>query len=134
MTAIAGTSLRAAWRSRLGRGMIGIRRPIARPSPNDTPTLSPVNDPGPVATATAVSRLPLIIPLSSEMIACWLRDAVSWRTAPPSSPHSAARALMVAEVSMTKITFRPDQAAVAAEVIDLDQRGCVDGKALAPLD
>src|SRR6266566_4990401 len=30
------------------------------------------------------------------------------------------------EVSMTKITDRPNQAAVAAKVLDLDQRGAVD--------
>src|ERR1700674_3226452 len=35
---------------------------------------------------------------------------------------------------MTKITRRPDQAAVAAEVLDLDPRGVVDLQAIAPFD
>src|SRR5205814_4021782 len=115
MTAIAGTSLRAAWRSRLGRGMIGIRRPIARPSPNDTPIRSPVNDPGPVATATAVSRLPLIILSSVDVIVRWSREVVNELTRAPFSPNTVAHALRVDDVSTTKITARPDQAAVAAE-------------------
>jgi len=37
------------------------------------------------------------------------------------------------EVSMTKITDRPDQAAVAAKVLDLDQRGVVDLHPVPPL-
>src|SRR5438309_10283641 len=38
------------------------------------------------------------------------------------------------EVSMTKITHRPDQAAVAAKVPDLDQRGAVHLDPVPPLD
>src|SRR5438309_1516631 len=38
------------------------------------------------------------------------------------------------EVSMTKITDRPDQAAVAAKVLDLDQRGAVHLDPVPPLD
>src|SRR5438105_6035193 len=37
------------------------------------------------------------------------------------------------DVSMTKITDRPDQAAVAAQMLDLDQRGVVDLEPLPPL-
>src|SRR6266849_11085082 len=139
MTAVAGTSLRAACRSRLGSGIIGMRRPIARPSPNDTPTRSPVKDPGPVATATAVSVLPSIILSSCEVMACWLRlpylvTMVTCSVPPPFSRNSAAHALLVAEVSMTKITRRPYQPAVAAEVFELDESGIVDCQTLTPLD
>ena len=41
---------------------------------------------------------------------------------------------MADEVSMTKITLRPDQAAVAAEVLDLDQRGARHLQTIAPFD
>src|SRR6266851_2469159 len=139
MTAVAGTSLRAAWRSRLGSGMIGIRRPMARPSPKLTPTLSPVNDPGPVATATAVSVLPSIIVWSCVVSACWPRFAYlvtmpTISTPPRSSRSSAAHPLVVAEVSMTKITRCPDQPAVATKVFELDERGVLGGKTLTPFD
>src|SRR5260370_19220644 len=35
---------------------------------------------------------------------------------------------------MTKITFRPDQAAVAAEMLDLDQSGAAHLQSVAPFD
>ena len=41
-----------------GSGTIGILSPIARPRPNETPTRSPVNEPGPVATATREMLFP----------------------------------------------------------------------------
>src|SRR5579864_9576908 len=38
------------------------------------------------------------------------------------------------EVSMTKIMLGPDQAAVAAQVLDLDRRSVLDFEAISPLD
>src|SRR5260370_10766278 len=52
---------------------------------------------------------------------------------PPASSIVAIEA-MVDDVSMTKITFRPDQAAVAAEMLDLDQGGAAHLQAVAPFD
>src|SRR5260370_5088294 len=52
---------------------------------------------------------------------------------PPASSIVAIEA-MVDDVSMTKITFRPDQAAVAAEMLDLDQSGAAHLQSVAPFD
>src|SRR5260370_3461833 len=52
---------------------------------------------------------------------------------PPASSIVAIEA-MVDDVSMTKITFRPDQAAVAAEMLDLDQSGAAHLQTVAPFD
>src|SRR2546428_4001263 len=52
---------------------------------------------------------------------------------PPSSVSIKATAVVAADVSMTKITCCPDQAAVAAERLDLDQRRTVDLEPVAPL-
>src|SRR5260370_35453515 len=41
---------------------------------------------------------------------------------------------MVDDVSMTKMAFRPDQAAVAAEMLDLDQSGAAHLQSVAPFD
>src|SRR5689334_21833293 len=103
---------------------------MARPSANETPTRRPVNEPGPVTTATLVTswsramrrRLDCSSPVRAE-------TKVSFR-----SPFNVAIAAVADDVSMTKIMFGPDQAAVAAEMLQLDHGGIVDLEAVAPLD
>src|SRR6266566_3036535 len=117
--AVTGRSLRAACSSRVGSGTIGIRNPIARPRPNETPLRNPVKEPGPVATAT------LVIGWRPARWRRWAMNAGSRADIDdsvilPFSSIVPARA-MVDEVSMTKITLRPDHAAVAAQVLEHDQ-------------
>src|SRR5229473_1594508 len=120
--AITGVSLRAAWSSRVRSGTMGIRSPMASPSPNDTPTRRPVNDPGPVATATLVSLWGAISARIRSMSSGLLAGSnSSCRTAPETS--RIASALVADDVSTTKITVDPDEATVAAEVLDGDHRG-----------
>src|SRR5260370_7878595 len=71
-------------------------------------------------------------------MACWLLlpylvTIVTCSLPRPFSRNSAAKALVVAEVSMTKITRRPYQPAVAAKVFELDESGVLDGQTLAQL-
>src|SRR6266404_3959196 len=54
-------------------------------------------------------------------------------TRPLPAASTTATAQRVADVSMTKITNRPDEAAVAAQLLDLDEPRAVDFDALAPL-
>src|SRR5690349_1583540 len=107
-----------------------MRRPMARPTANETPTRSPVKEPGPVTTATLVMSLSRTtwrrVDCSSPVRAV---TRVSLR-----SPFNVAIAAVADDVSMTKIMSGPDQAAVAAEVLELDHRRAVDLEALAPLD
>src|SRR5579864_94482 len=108
---------------------MGMRRPIARPSANETPTRSPVNEPGPVTTATLVTSssraMRRRIDCSSPERAL---TKVSFR-----SPFNVAIAALADDVSMTKIMLGPDQAAVTAEVLDLDHGRAVDLEAVTPL-
>src|SRR5262245_57408700 len=127
--AVTGSSLRAACTSRVGRGTMGTCRPIARPNPNETPTRSPVKEPGPVATATLVTGWERTSCLSSSRSR---RGMASSRVESTSSVATIVR--LGDELSMTKIMLRPDQAAVAAKVLDLDVRRAVDDDALPPLD
>src|SRR5712692_2909615 len=129
--AVTGCSLRAACRSSVGRGTIGMRNPIARPRPKETPTRNPVNEPGPVARATLVIGL---------RRARWRRSAMNSGSR-DDLDDSVIRfssivptTAMLAEVSMTKITLRPDHASFAPEVLELDQCGVRRLKAIAPLD
>src|SRR5690348_3020617 len=114
---------------RVGSGTIGTRRPMARPSPNETPTRSPVKDPGPLATATLVTGRARTSSLSCSRSR---RGEVNSWTSAPSMVATVATA--GDDVSMIKIMFSPDQAAVPAEVLDVDQRGAVDLQPVAPLD
>src|SRR5260370_3254982 len=59
-------------------------------------------------------------------------DSISVRPWPASSISATAH--RVDEVSMTKITDRPDAAAVTAEMLEVDERSTVDLKTLSPLD
>src|SRR5229473_5303948 len=133
--AITGVSLRAAWSSRVRSGTMGIRSPMASPSPNDTPTRRPVNDPGPVATATLVSLWGATSARIRSMSSGLLAGRNTSSLTDP-DPSRIARALTADEVSTTKITFDPDAATVAAQVLDGDQRGVrADwSHPIAPLD
>src|SRR5216684_4002105 len=111
--AITGVSLRAAWSSRVRSGTMGIRSPMASPSPNDAPTRRPVNDPGPVATATLVS----LWGATSARIRSMSRGLLAGRNTSSLTdpdPSRIAKALTADDVSTTKITFDPDAATVAA--------------------
>src|SRR4029077_6373992 len=128
--AVTWSSLRAACRASVGRGTIRMRRPMARPTAKQNPTPSPVNEPGPVTTATLVT-------FSARAI--WRRVACSSPVRAATrvslrSPFRVATAAVADDVSMTKIMRGPDQAAVAAEVLELDHGRAVDLEALAPLD
>src|SRR5260370_40786094 len=57
-------------------------------------------------------------------------DSISVRPWPASSISATTH--RVDEVSMTKITDRPDAAAVTAEVLEVDGRSTVDLKTLSP--
>src|SRR5258706_5690084 len=118
-----------------------MRSPIARPRPKETPLRNPVKDPGPVATAT------LVILLSCAMrgrcaMSSGSRDGMNPCVDPP--PSIVAIAAMVDDVSMTKITLRPDQATIAAKVLNFNQTGAGQAgagqcgarrlEAVAPLD
>src|SRR5260370_35947371 len=59
-------------------------------------------------------------------------DSISVRPWPASSISATTH--RVDEVSMTKITDRPDAAAVTAELLEVDERSTVDLKTLSPLD
>src|SRR5438093_4184544 len=99
--------------------MIGTRSPIARPRPKETPTRSPVKEPGPVATATLVTSRERAMRLSAAR-SSGLRAGMNISVRRP--PSIVASAAMLDEVSMTKVTLRPDQTAVAAHVLELDER------------
>src|ERR1700730_9946278 len=99
---------------------MGMRKPIAKPRPNETPTRSPVKDPGPVATATLVIVLSWAIRRSSEM-SVESRAGMNLSDDPADSAATKAIAAMLDEVSMTKITLHPDPAAIAAKVLDFDE-------------
>src|ERR1700736_2729678 len=129
--AVTGSSLRAALSSSVGRGTIGIRRPIASPRPNETPLRKPVKDPGPVATATLETSLEAAIERSSA-ISCGSRPDLNVSDISPVSSIVPIIA-MGDEGSMTNITLRPAQAAVAAEVLELDQGSAGGVEPVAPL-
>src|ERR1700738_1515313 len=119
--AVTDSSLRAAWSSSVGRGTIGIRRPTASPRPNETPLRKPVKDPGPVTTATLEIVLEAAIVRSCAINSGSRPDLNVSDIFPVSSivPIIA----IGDEVSMTKITLRPHQAARPAEMLELDQSG-----------
>src|SRR5258707_14388032 len=110
---------------------MGMRSPIATPRPKDTPLRKPVKDPGPVATATLVILFRRTVWRSCAMKA-GSRDGMNSSDQVPSS--IVATAATADDVSMTKITVHPDQAAIAAEVLDLDQGRAWHLQAVTPLD
>ena len=73
-----------------------------------------------MATATLVIVLSWAIRRSSEM-SVESRAGMNVSDDPPDSAATKAIAAMLEEVSMTKITLRPDQAAIASEVLDFDE-------------
>src|ERR1700681_1175536 len=112
--------------------MMGIFSPMARPRPKETPLRKPVNDPGPVATATLVILFSWAMWRRSAMNA-GSRDGLEISDINPFSSIVPATA-MVDEVSMTKITLRPDQAAVATEMLYFDQGRGAHLQTVAPFD
>src|SRR2546430_3796884 len=122
-------SVRAPCSNSVGSGTIGTPRPLARPRPKETPARSTVNERGPVATATLLIWLDVAIRRSSESSSA-LAGVKS--SLPPVSGSIRATAAVAADVSMTKITCCPDHAAVAAEMLDLEQGRTVDLEPVAP--
>ena len=92
------------------------------------------DDAGPVATAILASRTPLA--MCGNCMAIGVSRESNWssstRTRPGSTSPMADR---TDDVSMTRIIIRaPDQAAVAAQVLDRNVESPVDVEPLSPLD
>src|SRR5204863_430234 len=133
-TASTGSSVLAAWIASVDSGAIGILKPIASPSPNDTPDLTPVKEPGPVATAILASRTPFA--MCGNCMAIGVSRESNWSSSTRARPGSTSpMADRTDDVSMTRIIIRgPDQAAVAAQVLDRNVESPVDVEPLSPLD
>src|SRR5712692_6608332 len=134
--------------TRVGSETIGTWNPIARPSPNETPTRRPVNDPGPVATATGVILHPFTIvryragrsnpgpevatssrrtwPAASMSASADRADDVSMTritgccSSPP--PHPPASPGTSPRAGRREVPFYSQKPAIATQMLDRDER------------